>query len=67
MSGIYKNFFEKEDDGINYNNESNDLNYSIIISGYSLDVIRNHDYLWDHFCLIAFFATSVIGYELTDE
>lgn len=44
-----------------------DLKYDIIISGNSFNVIRNHNYLWDHFLLIAYFAKSLVGFEMTDE
>ncbi|KAL4443189.1 hypothetical protein ABPG74_002256 [Tetrahymena malaccensis] len=52
---------------INNNQESKEMNYYVLISGESLNTIRNNSYLWDHFCLIAFFANGVVGYEITDE
>ncbi|KAL4488525.1 hypothetical protein ABPG72_013093 [Tetrahymena utriculariae] len=52
---------------INNNQENKEMNYYVLISGESLNTIRNNSYLWDHFCLIAFFASGVVGYEITDE
>jgi len=44
-----------------------DLSYDVLISGDSLNIIRSHEYLWDHFLLIIFFAGSIVGFELSKE
>lgn len=44
-----------------------DIQFSMSLTGESLDIIRKDEYLWNHFCLLMFFARTLIGTALTDE